>query len=328
MTRVLVTGATGFTGGHLARRLVRDGCKVRALVLPTDDATGLRQTGIEIVPGDLRDGASLKDAVQDIDTVYHIAAVYREENIPRKMFWDVNVDGTRNLLVASKQAGVKRFVHCSTVGVQGEIANPPAAEDAPYNPGDYYQESKMEGELLALDFFRKEGLPGVVFRPVGIYGPGDTRFLKLFRFIQKGKFRMFGSGEVLYHLTYIDDLVDGIIQLGLKKELERDIFILAGEKATTLNVLVRTIADVLGVPLSSKHYPVWPLWTAGVLCELVCRPLKIHPPIYRRRADFFTKDRAFDISKARRELGYSPSVDLKIGLSRTAAWYQEQGLLE
>jgi nucleoside-diphosphate-sugar epimerase len=223
---------------------------------------------------------------------------------------------------------VKRFIHCSTVGVQGEIKHFPATEESPYNPGDYYQESKMQGELLALDFFRKKGLPGVVFRPVGIYGPGDTRFLKLFRYISQGKFRMFGSGEVLYHLTYIDDLIDGILLVGETPNIEGEVFTLAGGHYTTLNELVKLIAAVLDIPVSKRHYPVWPLWMAGAVCEFVCLPFRIQPPVYRRRVDFFIKDRAFDISKARRLLGFQPKVDLKTGLGRTAQWTRDESLLK
>ena len=328
MTNVLVTGATGFTGGYLCRRLVREGYQVKGLALPDLDTTDLEKAGVRIVKGDLRKKETLTSAVSGVDQIYHIAAVYREQDVPRSMFWDVNVNGTRNLLEVARDARVRRVVHCSTVGVQGEIENPPGTEETRYNPGDYYQKSKMEGELLALDFFKREGLEGVVIRPVGIYGPGDTRFLKLFRYIQQGKFRMFGSGNVLYHLTYIDDLVDGILLAGETPGVEGEIFTLAGERYTTLNDLVENIAEVLGVRPSTRRYPIWPLWTAGALCELVCRPFRIQPPVYRRRVDFFIKDRAFDISKARRLLGYQPKVDLKEGLRRTAAWYKEQGLLD
>ena len=328
MEKVLVTGASGYTGRHLCRRMIKGGYDVRGLVLPDIDSNELEAMGVTIIRGDLRERDSLKAGVEGVDLVYHIAAVYREEGIPRKTFWDVNVEGTRNILMTARDAGIRRFVHCSTVGVQGEIANPPATEETDYNPGDYYQQSKMEGELLALDFFKKEGLPGVVFRPVGIYGPGETRFLKLFRYIHQGSFRMFGSGKVLYHLTYIDDLVDGILLVGETQGIEGEIFTLAGPRFTTLNELVETIARVLDVLVSKRHYPVWPVWTAGALCEFVCRPLGIHPPVYRRRVDFFLKDRAFDIQKARQKLGYQPRIDLETGIRRTAEWYQEQGLLD
>ncbi len=328
MKRVLVTGATGFTGGYLCRRLVKMGYKVRGLALPGIDTTALEREGVEVIRGDLVDKESLIAAVRGVQKVYHIAAVYREQNVPPSLFWQVNVEGTKNILEVSRDEGVERFIHCSTVGVQGEIKNPPATEEAPYNPGDYYQKSKMEGELAALSYFKEGKVPVVVFRPVGIYGPGDTRFLKLFRYINNGKFRMFGSGNVLYHLTYIDDLIDGICLVGEKPGIEGEVFTLAGEKYTTLNEFVQIVADVLGVELSSRHYPVWPLWTAGALCEFVCRPFRINPPVYRRRVDFFIKDRAFDITKAKRVLGYRPKIDLRTGIDRTARWYIEEGLLD
>lgn len=326
--RVFVTGATGFTGGHLARHLKAKGDDVLALARAGKDTSALEAAGITIVRGDLLDAESLAKAVKGVDIVYHIAAVYREENIPRQTFFDVNVEGTRHLLKAAKAAGVKRFVHCSTVGVQGEISNPPAAETHPFKPGDYYQESKLQGELAALDFFKTEGLSGAVFRPVGIYGPGDMRFLKLFKFIGSGKFRMFGSGEILYHLTYIDDLVEGIRLMGETPGIEGEVITLAGARYTTLNELAETIADVLNVKLSKMHIPVWPVLMAGAVCETVCRPFKIDPPIYRRRVDFFTKDRAFVIDKAKKLLKYDPAVDLKEGLSRTAEWYRSEGLIK
>jgi nucleoside-diphosphate-sugar epimerase len=327
MKNVLVTGATGFTGNYLCKALIRKGYHVRGLSLPDQEISDLEKAGVEIVIGDLTKKDTLLPALKGVQKVYHIAAVYREQDVPRSRFFDVNVDGTRNLLEVSKEVGVQRFIHCSTVGVQGEIENPPAIETHPYNPGDYYQESKMEGELLALDFFRSQDLPGVVFRPVGIYGPGDMRFFKLFRYVYQGKFRMFGSGEVLYHLTYIEDLVEGIYLVGEKRGIEGEIFTLAGERYTTLNEFVQIIAEALDVNLSMKHFPVWPLWTAGALCEFLCAPFKIQPPIYRRRVEFFMKDRAFDISKAKNVLGYQPRVDLKTGLKKTGDWYLSQGLL-
>lgn len=325
--KVLVTGATGFTGGNLCRRLVHDGFAVRGLARPGRDTSGLEALGVEIACGDLTDAASLKSAASGVHTVYHIGAAFREEGVSIRHFRGVNVTGAQHLMDAALDAGVRRFVHCSTVGVQGEIHDPPATEDAPYNPGDHYQVSKMEGELLVLQYIREKNLPGVIFRPVGIYGPGDTRFLKLFRHIVSGKFRMIGTGNVLYHLTYIDDLVSGIVLCGTKSGIEGEIFTLGGEEYTTLNEFVRIVAEALGVAVPSRHIPVWPVWTAGAACEALCRPFRIHPPIYRRRVDFFIKDRAFDISKAKRMLGYRPEVDMKTGIRKTAEWYKAQGLL-
>ncbi len=325
--KVFVTGATGFTGGHLCRILVDKGYSVGALVRKSSKTNELEKLGVKTVVGDLANLNSLNGALEDIDTVFHVAAAFRQEGISKEQFWKVNVDGTRALLEFANQSKVKRFVHCSTVGVQGEIKNPPAKESDPYQPGDHYQESKMEGEKLALKFFEERGLDGVVVRPVGIFGPGDLRFLKLFKFINNGKFRMIGKGDVLYHLTFVEDLVQGIILAGQKKEASGNIYTVGGEEFMTLKKLVALIAETLNKPVPKKSIPLKPVYIAAVMCETICRPLGIEPPLYRRRLDFFTKDRAFDISKAKKELGYKPQVPLKQGLKITAKWYKENNLI-
>ncbi len=329
MTHILVTGASGLTGGCLTRRLVEQGHRVRVLLRPSSKRTLLADLPLETVFGDLAEPAHLPaDLMNGIETVYHVAAAWQAENVPDHYFHIVNVAATDRLLHLAREAGVGRFVHSSTVGVQGEISNPPATEEHLYNPGDHYQRTKMEGELLALKFFRDSGMAGTVVRPVGIYGPGDRRFLKLFRMIDRGRFRMIGNGKTLYHLTYIDDLVSGIILAGTKAEGVGEIFTIGGEGYLTLGELVEKIAAILGRTLPTWHIPALPVWLAGALCELLCRPLGITPPIYRRRVDFFIKDRAFDIGKAKRLLGYSPQVSLDDGLRRTAAWYRREGWLD
>lgn len=325
--RVLVTGATGFTGGHLCARLARSGGAVRALVRDPARAERFRSMGVELVPGDLRDPAAVARAMEGVDTVYHIAALFRPENVTRAEMFAVNVDGTRNMLEQAERAGVRRFVHCSTIGVHGDVKRPPATEESPYAPGDYYQESKTEGEKVALDFMRRGRLPVTVFRPGGIYGPGDTRFLKIIRPIARGRFVMIGSGEILYQMVYIDDLVDGILLCGTVERAVGQVYILTGEPAVTLNELVRTIAEATGGRPPRFRVPLAPVYLAGALCELVCKPFGINPPLYRRRVDFFRKTRAFDISKAKRELGFRPKVDLATGIAHTVRWYREQGLL-
>jgi nucleoside-diphosphate-sugar epimerase len=166
-----------------------------------------------------------------------------------------------------------------------------------------------------------------IARPTGIYGPGDRRLLKLFRGVSRRTFVTLGSGDIYYHLTYVDDLVEGFRLCGEIPRAAGRTYILAGGEVTPLNELVRRIAAAAGVRPPSLRAPVWPFWIAGALCEAVCVPLRIEPPLYRRRVDFFTKSRAFDIARARAELGYSPQVGLDEGIRRTLAWYREQGWL-
>lgn len=326
--RALVTGATGFTGGHLARHLLREGWAVRALVRgPDPRAAALAADGIDISIGDLTDCASLAGALAGIDIVYNIGATYRQAAARKGDYHAINAKAVAGLVDAGAAAGVRRVVHCSTVGVHGDVEHPPAGEDAPLRPGDEYQRSKLEGERLGLAAAARTGMDLVIARPSGIYGPGDRRLLKLFRGVARRRFVTLGSGEIFYHLTYVEDLAEGFRLCGETPAAAGRTYILAGGEVTSLNELVRNIAASAGVRPPSLHVPVWPVWLAGAACEAVCVPLGIEPPLYRRRVDFFTKSRAFDISRARAELGYAPRVGLDEGIRRTLAWYRRQGWL-
>lgn len=326
MSRVLVTGASGFTGGHLARRLQALGHQVRVLLRSPAAGKDAHAAGFEVVTGDLRDAQAVDQAVAGCELVFHVAALFRTERVPDHLFFEVNREGTRHVFESAQRHGVRRVVHISTGGVHGHIAQPPANEDYPYGPRDPYQQSKLEGELLARSYFEK-GVGGSVVRPIGVYGPGDTRFLKLFRAIHKGWFVMLGRGQTLYHLTYIDDLIEGILRCGEHPAAEGEVFIIGGERFVSLQEFVRTIAAALQVPAPRWHLPLWPFRLAAPICQSVCRTIGIEPPLYPRRLEFFTDDRAFDITKARRVLGYVPQVSLEDGLRRTVTWYQHQGLL-
>jgi dihydroflavonol-4-reductase len=326
--RVLVTGATGFTGGHLARGLTAAGHQVRALVRdgPADVLENLRAAGIELTVGDLRDAAHLATAVEGVEVVYHLAAIYRQAGLSAEAYRAVNATAVGELIGQSARAGVRRVVHCSTVGVHGDIEHPPANEDAPIRPGDVYQRTKVEGEQRAREVGARTGIEVTIARPSGIYGPGDRRLLKLFRHAVR-RYPTLGSGKIYYHLTYIDDLVGGFRLCGEHPAAANRTYILAGGQVTTLNEVMALIASVAGVRPPAGHVPVWPFWLAGALCEAVCAPLGIEPPLYRRRVDFFTKSRAFDITRARTEIGYAPTVGLRDGISRTLIWYRAHGWL-
>ncbi len=324
--RVLVTGATGFTGGHLARNLALRGYEVRALVRDPGRAQDLQGTGIKLVTGDLTDRAALGRAMRGVQVVYHIAAVYRQAGLSRNVYRAINARAVADIVNLAAGAGVGRVVHCSTVGVHGDIEHPPANEDAPLRPGDVYQTTKLEGERLGREAASHAGIPLTIVRPSGIYGPGDRRLLKLFRGVVR-RLPILGSGEIYYHLTYIDDLVEGFRLCGEHSVAANRTYILAGPEVTTLNELIERIAYAAGVRPPRLHLPVWPFWLAGALCESVCAPLGIEPPIYRRRVDFYTKSRAFDIARARAEVGYDPRIGLREGIRHTLDWYRTQGWL-
>ncbi|ETX12736.1 hypothetical protein OCH239_17360 [Roseivivax halodurans JCM 10272] len=328
LKHALVTGATGFTGGQLARTLRANGHTVRALVRRVDApaAQALEALGISLVEGDVADAAAVDRAVAGTSHVFHIAAVYRSANHPDAYYRAVNRDSVSHIIEAARRHGVDRIVHCSTCGVHGDVAEIPATETTAFNPGDIYQRSKLEGEMIAQQAIG-EGVPISIVRPTGIYGPGDTRFLKLFKTIENRTFRMFGRGDIAYHMSYVDDLVRGFILCGTHPDAVGETFLIGSDSYTTLNGLVDEIADVLDVPPVRGHIPIAPLLAAATLCEIGCKPFGIDPPLHRRRVAFFTKARAFSIEKAQRMLGYTPQVGLREGLERTAAWYRAEGYL-
>jgi nucleoside-diphosphate-sugar epimerase len=149
----------------------------------------------------------------------------------------------------------------------------------------------------------------------------------MFRGIARGRFPLIGDCQAFYHLTFIDDLVEGFRLCGTVPAAKGRTYILAGPRYTTLEELVGLVAQELRVAPPRLHWPVWPFWTAGLLCEVICVPLRIEPPIYRRRVDFYTKSRAFDTRRAQTELGFAPAVGLEEGIRRTADWYRSEGLL-
>ncbi len=325
--KVLVTGATGFTGGHLARHLVAGGDQVRALVRDRAAARDLADAGVELVTGDLERREDLDAAVNGVEVVYHVAALYRQAGLPESTYRRVNAESAGWIVRAAASAGARRVVHCSTVGVHGDIERPPASEDAPLRPGDVYQVTKLEGERLAQAAASETGIELTIVRPSGIYGPGDRRLLKLFRGVARRRFVILGDGQIFYHLTHVDDLVEGFRLAGSVPRAAGRVYILAGGEVTTLNELVQIIAEVARVPPPRVHLPVWPFWTAGAICEAVCAPFGLEPPIYRRRVDFFTKSRAFDITRARAELGFAPRIDLRTGIGVTLDSYRRAGWL-
>ena len=325
LPRVLVTGAGGFAGLALARSLAERGYRVRGLVRSsgTDE---LRAAGVEVIQGDIRHEAVVREAVTGVDLVYHLAAVFRRAGVPDSEYRTVHVDATRLLLEASAAAGVGRVVHCSTVGVHGDVDHrQPATEDAPLHPHDIYQQTKLEGEMMARETALRVGMPLTVVRPGPIYGPADRRLYKLIGGVARRRVRLLGDGKPHFQMVYVDDLNEGLRLAGESPQAVGRTYIITGDEAPTLQELVDTIAEAAQVPPPKRRLPVWPFWLVGAVCEAVCIPFGIEPPIFRRRVSFFTSNRWFDTSRARQELGYRPKVPLRLGITRTLDSYHRLG---
>ena len=326
--RILVTGGTGFTGKALVKRLLDDGHQVIALDYKEGLKTQeLKNWGAEVLIGSVTDKSIVKKCIQGVDIVHHLAAAFRELDVPNSYYDEVNISGTRNVLDAAFEAKVKKFIYCSTCGVHGNIDDPPAGEDAPIQPADYYQRTKYEAEPIVNEYFMK-GMKTVIFRPAAIYGPGDPeRFYMIFKRVAKGSFPMFGSGRTYYPPLYIDNLIDAFMLAMQDGKGDGQAYLIADDKYLEIEDLVRRVGRAMDINVKIPHYPVMPLVIAGHFFEKICKPFKITPPIFPRRVDWYRQNRAFKIDKARRELGYQPRIDIDEGLRRTAEWYKQEGYI-
>jgi 2-alkyl-3-oxoalkanoate reductase len=326
--KVLVTGGTGFTGKALVRRLIEMGHQVVALDYKEGLKTQeIREWGAEVILGSVTDMDAVRRSVEGAEVVHHVAAAFREMDVPERHYYEVNVEGTRNVLQAALDAGVRKVIYSSTCGVHGNVDHPPAGEDAPIRPADYYQRTKWEAEPVAREFFER-GLKTTILRPAAIYGPGDPeRFYLIFKRVAGGTFPMFGNGRTLYHPLYIDNLIDAFILAMEDGKGDGEAYLIADEQYIEIEDLVRRVGKALGIDVRIPHYPVWPVVVAGHVVEKACKPFGINPPIFPRRVDWYRQNRAFRIDKARRDLGYQPRVGIDEGLRRTAEWYRREGLL-
>jgi len=328
---VLVTGATGFVGNHLTRRLIDIGASVRILVRKSSNpelVSELEQVGARIYYGDVSDQDSVNEAVEGVSYIFHIAALFRQAKFDDSVYYDVNVEGVRHIINAAEANNVERLVHCSTIGVHSHIVNPPADETEAYRPADIYQVTKCEGEKLAKEAFAAGRVKGAIIRPAMIWGEGDTRILKLFKGVSRRKLPIIGDGKTMTHWIYVHDLVDGFILAAIREAAIGQVYIIAGEKAVPLEELVERVAECAGTKPLPVKIPACPVQLAGSITEAICRPFGIEPPLYRRRVDFFTKDRHFDITKAKTELGFRPRNTFEQEVSNIYNWYEEQGWLK
>jgi nucleoside-diphosphate-sugar epimerase len=337
--KILITGATGFIGSHLAKDLAEKGERIKCLVRSSSPEAAvqfLSGLGAELVTGDLTNEKSLEQAVKGVDTVFHLGGGGRIDT-PEDLCFRINADGTHNLLEAClSQGGIKSFVHVSTCGVMGNIKNPPADETYPYQPGNtVYARAKTEAEKMALSY--TERLPVRVVRFPMVYGTplidgdlsqieGVTPMSMIFSAVQNGQWIYFGDGMTLTHGIHVNDVVCGL-ELAAEKGETGEIYILADEKAVPMKTLVEISARALNVPPPKRHIPLPVAMAMAMLIESAASLTRRKPRITRELVRGFAATRAFDTSKARRELGFHPEIVLDEGIRATINEYISKGYL-
>ncbi|HMO17685.1 MAG TPA: NAD-dependent epimerase/dehydratase family protein [Oligoflexia bacterium] len=325
---VLVTGATGFTGTCLVKKLCRDGHSVRAIARKSSNISPLAGLPVQWFRGDIYDPLVVSEAVKGVNYIFHVAALFRSAKDGDEEYSLVHVESSRLLAEAAlKEQNFKRFIHVSTMGVHGHIESPPGNEESPYAPGDIYQRTKLEAELLIREFGKTRGLPFTVIRPTGIYGPGDMRLLKIFKMATWPIFPILGFGKCLYHLVHVEDLTDAMILAATHERALGDYFLVGAESAIGLPYMVRIIGSQLKIKSRIIRIPVTPFFILADILEFICKPFGIEPPIYRRRVAFYTKDRSFDVSKIKEKLGFSAKYSNEAGIRDTAKWYRSEGFI-
>jgi nucleoside-diphosphate-sugar epimerase len=324
----LVTGATGFLGCALVAELVRRNQEVRVLVRDGQKARQQFGNAVTIVVGDITDAACVQQAVEGATIIYHLAGRLYHPDTPAQLYYETHIQGTRTLLQACQgQAQLQRIVHASTTGVHGVTGQTPAAEDAPFAPTNPYEATKLAGELLALRACKTQGLPVTVARPGLVYGPGDLHLLGFFRAIQKGLFRVIDGGNALLHPVYIDDQIAALLLCASSPCANSRSYNIAGDQHVTVRELATAIAQAMGRKLPAGSIPLWLANLASDVFAVTPGMKGERAPLTRSRVQFLTNSRIYDISRAKAELGYAPTVGLEEGMKMTASWYYKHHYL-
>jgi len=324
--RVLVTGASGFIGSHLVDYLVARGISVRALVRkPVHHLSGQSAGAVEMVSGSLLDKESLLKALNGVDEVYHLAAELKMGLKKKSDLYQTNVLGTRQIIEACLEKNIQRMLFCSSVGVLGDVGNQTADEECAPAPDDDYELSKYEAETLAIKASSRMHL--VIIRPAWVYGPRDTRTLKLFRMVQTGKMFLLGDGRNNIHPVFVGDVVRGMHMAATADVVSGSIFHIAGPTVVSTRELLEKVAEIIGTTLLPLQFPLPLAKLMASLVEPVYKCFGREAPLTRGKIGFFIKNRVYSIDKAGDILGFRPEMDLDQGLKLTIQWYKDNHML-
>jgi len=326
--KILITGATGFIGSHLAGHLHQSGHTLRAITRKTSDKKWIRDIPMEYAEGDYGDPGFLREAVAAVDMIYHVAGVTKART--REEYFRGNHGVTKNLLAAVLDSNprIRRFVHVSSGAAVGP-ASPgmPVNESTPFHPLTTYGVSKMEAERECLAVMDK--LAVTIVRPPAVYGPRDTDVFEFFKTMSMGVQPLIGFREKLVSLIHVSDLVNGIVMAGENREAAGKTYFISGEKYYNWHHVGEVTAGVMGRKPFRIKIPEWCVYAIGTFAQFFAlfgnKPAILNLEKVR---DIVQDAWTFDGSKAARELGFEEKLTLESGIRLTLEWYTEQGWLK
>ena len=326
MSGILVTGGNGFVGRHLVPALLNRGDSVRVLALPTEDTRWLEERGVAVHRGDIRRPDTLVAPMHGVDGVLHLAGlmgVWR----PMQDYHAVNVTGTENICRAALAEGVRRVVHVSSWTVYGMGLGQPAREDFPLRPlREPYALTKAWGDLAVQRMIAEDHLPAVIIRPGTLFGPGDQlNFGRTADRLRGRKRIIVGSGHNAIPLVYVTDVVQGLLLAFDDEHAAGQAYNITNDRPLTQQQFLDAIAREIGASPPRLHVPYHVLYAAAYAAERLATLTRSprDPLVTRHGVALFGTDNRHPVDRARRELGYTPQVDLREGVQRAAIWYRE-----
>jgi len=329
MKRCLVTGASGFVGGHIAERLLRDGWKVRTVVRASSRQDHLRQWGVELVNGDLTDDATLKQALDGVNAVVHAAAKVGDWG-PLQDYRRVNVEGLKQLFAACPP-NLERFVLISSLGVYPARDHAGTDESCalPERHIDGYTQSKAEADRVALEHFDRTRFPLVVLRPGFVYGPRDRTILpRIIKNLRRGIVTYFGSPKKKLNQIYVGNIADACVLALTKPNVIGGVYNIRDEVLVTKEHFFNTVADLVGLPRPTRRVPITVGRFVCAASELAGKAFGFEPTLTSAKIKFMGYNLDYSIEKAKRELGYSPQVGFDEGMRRAIDWLKSSGELD
>jgi len=327
----LVTGATGLLGSHIVEQLRKRGQPVRVLVRRGSDRAWLETQNVEFVEGDITEPESLQRACAGADVVYHSAAKVGDWG-PWEDFQRITIDGTRNILEAAIAAGVRRFVHISSISAYGYHTKDGTVDET-FALGyklyrwAYYSKSKVAAEQLVWDAQQARRIEVTVIRPAWIYGPRDrTTIARLYRMVKNGQAKILGRGDNRLNVVYAGNIAEAALEAAGRADCNGEAFNCSNDGHITQQEYFDLLARAIGAPPVKRHVPYRAAYCVGFLLECLGHALRwSRPPFVTRYAVWLMGRRSyFSADKARRVLGWKPTVTYEVGIPLTVRWYLDQ----